>query len=347
MVKVTTPLKHQEIVDYNEEGHPVKKIGSSFYRGDNVNLNPYLRDFRRDDFLEKFVMKGWMPESRFIDHNTRITAFGSCFAENITKYLSALGFSLSRQRNPDIYISTMGEGLVNVHALAQQFEWALDDVAPPEGLWQGFKAEEFGYDEDIRQRTRDAMLGTDFFIITLGLSEVWYDEMTGGVFWRAVPRDRYDPQRHKFKVCSLAETKDKLELINNCIRRHVPHAKVLFTLSPVPLAATFRPASCLTANSSSKAILRACLDEFLRDNQAEINQRLFYFPSYEIIMDLFFSRYIPDGRHPHSQIIQIIMKLFEATYCDTSLSISEVSDLYHENRKDNGKIAFEDAEGRA
>jgi hypothetical protein len=52
----------------------------------------------------------------------------------------------------------MGEGLVNVHALAQQFEWALENMAPPRGLWHGFKCEEFGYDEKLRVKTREAFL---------------------------------------------------------------------------------------------------------------------------------------------------------------------------------------------
>jgi hypothetical protein len=126
----------------------------------------------------------------------------------------------------------------------------------------------------IRQRTRKAFLETDFFIITLGLSEVWYDEISGGTFWRAVPLNVYDETRHKFRVCTHAETKEKIERIYHLIKKHIPNSKVLFTLSPVPLAATFRPISCITANSSSKAILRAALDEFIRENQTDVNNTL-------------------------------------------------------------------------
>ena len=44
------------------------------------------------------------------------------------------------------------------------------------------------------------------------------------------------------------------------MRKHVPHASVVLTLSPVPLAATFRGVSCVTANAASKATLRAAVD---------------------------------------------------------------------------------------
>jgi GSCFA family len=232
----------------------------------------------------------------------------------------------------------MGEGLVNVHAIAQQFEWALENIVPPLGLWHGYKCEEFGYDEDIRQKTRDVFLSTDFFILTLGLSEIWYDEQTGGIFWRAVPKEHYDESRHKFRVCSFAETTERLERIYALIRKHVPDAKVLFTLSPVPLAATFRPVSCLTANSTSKAILRAALDEFYRNHLDVLNQSLFYFPSFEIVSELFFVRYEEDGRHPLPLIIDVIMHLFEAVYCYGSITIEHVEAMYQEMRDLNAKL---------
>jgi hypothetical protein len=232
----------------------------------------------------------------------------------------------------------MGEGLVNVHAIAQQFEWALENIVPPQGLWHGYKCEEFGYDEGIRQKTRDVFLSTDFFILTLGLSEIWYDEQTGGIFWRAVPKEYYDESRHKFRVCTFAETKERLEKIYELIRKHVPNAKLLFALSPVPLAATFRPVSCLTANSTSKAILRAALDEFYRNHLDVLNQTLFYFPSFEVVSELFFVRYEEDGRHPLPAIIDLIMHLFAAVYCSGSPTIEQVEAMYQEMRGLNAKL---------
>ncbi|WP_081852934.1 GSCFA domain-containing protein [Bosea sp. 117] len=334
-IKQTTDLSQQEVISFNLDSETPKSIGSSFFRGENCNLNPYHKDFIRNDFLKK-TLKGWTPDAPVINKSTKITAFGSCFASNIAKHLSGVGYNLTKDRHPDIYISKMGEGLVNIHSLYQQFAWALEDVAPPTGLWHGFKAEEFGYDEDVRKRTREAFLDTDFFIITLGLSEVWYDEVTGGIFWRAVPRQNYDPSRHKFRVCSFAETKAGLEAIYQAIRKHVPNAKLLFTLSPVPLAATFRPVSCITANSASKAILRAALDEFMREHDDERSKNLFYFPSYEIVNDLFFCRFSSDGRHPYDEIIDVIMSSFELFFCETNLTMEELTQKYLQVRKLNG-----------
>lgn len=330
----------QELLTHTPKGEAPKAIGSSFFRGETCNFNPYLKDHRSADFLERFLLRGWTPTEPSIGKDTRITAFGSCFAENITKHLQGIGYTTSKDRAPDIYLSSMGEGLVNVHSLLGQLEWALEGVDPPDGLWHGYKAEQYGADEKMRARTRSVLLETQFFIITLGLSEVWYDAQTNGVFWRAVPVEHYDPARHHFRVCTMAETKAALQRIHQIIRRHVPDAKLLFTLSPVPLAATFRPVGCISANSASKAILRAALDEMLREAGPGLNHDLFYWPSYEIITDLFFFRYGPDGRHPQAPIIQFIMHLFEAIHCTSGTTMIEAAELYQATRKANAQLAF-------
>jgi len=306
---------NQEIVSYENEGTK-KKIGSSFYRGKNINLNPYLSDRENKNFIEKYLLKGLIPSVKPIAKSTKITAFGSCFAENITKHLTSRGYSLSKNQDPNIYISSMGEGMVNVHAILQQFKWALENEEIPQGLWHNSSTQEFELDEKIRAKTREVFLKTEFFIITLGLSEIWYDDETGGVFWRAVPVSKFDEKKHRFRVATFLETKDALQRIIDIIQKHNPRAKVLFTLSPVPLAATFRDVCCISANSASKAILRAALDEVFRENLRDFNDKLFYFPSYEIVNELFAFKYCEDGRHPRKEIVDFITSLFENTFCN-------------------------------
>jgi len=126
-----------------------------------------------------------------------------------------------------------------------------------------------------------------------------------------------------------------LQSIYDIVRKFVPRAKVLFTLSPIPLAATFRPVSCMTANSASKAILRAALDEMLRDNAADLNQTLFYFPSYEIAQELFPKRFQDDGRHPSPPILATIMKIFEGVYCDNETTLADAHDRFIRARARN------------
>jgi len=308
---------------------------ASWHRGDTVNYFPRRYDFSSNTFLQDYVLKGWIPKTPILTRGMKITAFGSCFAANITRHLSNIGFDLSSNRDPDIYISRIGDGLVNTASILGQFEWALENKHQPHDLWHGFKAEGFGYDEDIRVRTRDVFLGTEFFIITLGLSEVWYDAVTGGAFWRSVPETEFDASRHKFRVMSMAETKADIARIYELIRTHVPNAKVLFTVSPIPLAATFRDVSCLTANHVSKSILRAALDEFLRDNQAAVNQSLFYFPSMEIVQFGFADPWGLDCRHPSNSVLDTVMKTFEASFCVGEGTLADANAMFAMFRAQN------------
>jgi hypothetical protein len=250
---------------------------------------------------------------------------------NVGEHLSKLGFDIAKDRQPDIYISQMSEGLVNVPSILQQLEWAFGYREPPANMWHGYKTEEFGLDEGVRMRTQDVLRQTDVFILTFGLSEVWYDEVTGGIFWRAVPMRQYDASRHKFRVLSFAETKQGLSSIYDIIRKEVPGAKVIMTLSPIPLAATFRTQSCIVSNAASKALLRAALDEFFRE-QPVAGAELFYFPAYEMITNLFSVPFAEDGRHPHQFIIDAVMRTFEAYFCATSLTKQDAEVALREAR---------------
>lgn len=289
----------------------------TWFRGAHCNFNPTLKNLHNVDAVMNHVLRGWVPEAPSITPETNIVAFGSCFAEHISQWLAKRNFNVLNQKDGawgDTYIARFGEGMANSHAVLQQFEWALEGKAFAETLWHDKDATFQDYNEDIRQHTKAALLATDLYIITLGLSEVWSHKATGDVFWRAVPQDVYDPKLHEFRVSTHSENLENLRKIHKIIRAHNPAAKIMFTLSPVPLVATFRPISCITANAASKAILRAALDEFLNAAQP-LDAHLHYWPSYEIVMDVFQNRWSDDRRHIKPQILDYIMTAFEHIWC--------------------------------
>ncbi|HEY9348946.1 MAG TPA: GSCFA domain-containing protein, partial [Inquilinus sp.] len=295
-----------------------RKASATFFRGETTNFYPTDKSLERSSVVSDYFAKGWMPAERFVTKDTPIVAFGSCFADNISRYLHKAGFNILTKRDNLAYVSNMGDGMVNTFAIRQQFEWAWLGKTPQADLWHGYDASQFGYDEAVRLRTKALFDEAELFVITLGLSEVWYDEPTGEVFWRAVPKDKYDPARHKFRVTSHAENLENLQAIHALIRGFRPDATVLFTVSPIPLTATFRPVTCLSANAVSKAILRAAMDEFFRRN-APSDPRLFYFPSYDIVMHGFSHQWRDDRRHVYSHVLDFNMKVFERYYCRTEM----------------------------
>lgn len=295
----------------------------TWFRGEHCNFNPKRKNLRRPRDVIAHVLHGWLPEAPLIGPETRIAAFGSCFAEHISVWLSRRRFSVLTRKDGAFrqsYLVQFGEGMVNTFALRQQFEWAFEGKRTEGELWHGYDARAFGYDETVRSATRALFDQTDVFVITLGLSEVWYDSVTGGVLWRAVPRDKYDPARHRFRVSSVEENRANIRAIYDLMRTFRPDAKVIFTLSPIPLVATFRPVSCITANSVSKAILRVAVDEVLRDVRHE--GHAFYWPSYEIVTDVFDWHWMPDRRHVKGEVLDFVMALFEAHWCRGQPSMS-------------------------
>ena len=305
------PVFEFEVDGVRQQAH------KTWYRGENSHFNPSVENMQTVNAVADHVLAGWVPPEPSITHKTNIVAFGSCFAEHITSWLAKSNFNVLNRKDGDwgeTYIARFGEGMVNSHAILQQFEWALEGKAFTEELWHDKDAASLGIDEAIRLQTQGALMASDFFIITLGLAEVWSDKASGDVFWRAVPEDKYDPAKHEFRVTTHGENLENLNRIYQLIRKHRPSAKIMFTLSPIPLVATFRPVSSITANAASKAILRAALDEFLRAHQPD-DADLHYWPSYEIAMDVFANRWSEDRRHIKPKILEYIMTLFEHTWC--------------------------------
>lgn len=319
-----------------QDGVKVKK-SAGFFRGDSTNFYPNEASFEQDNVVSEYFVKGWMPPAPFITKETPIAAFGSCFAANISRYLHERGFNVLTKKENKAYVTAMGEGIVNTFAIRQQFEWAWLGKTPEVSLWHGYSAEAFGYDEEIRKETKDLFDRVDVFVITLGLSEVWYDEPSGEVFWRAIPLNLYDPTRHKFRVSTVAENLENLRVIYRLIREYRPDAAIVFTISPIPLQATFRDVSCLAANAVSKSVLRVAVDELYRELSPS-DPKLFYFPSYEIVMYLFNNVWQVDRRHVQAPVLQFNMQIFERYFCESTLDDAALLKSFRTTRNNDLRI---------
>ena len=298
----------------DRNGHQTVFNGS-WYRGPHTNFIPAKAETQAtEDSVDQFIMRGWGPESPFVNKSTRITAFGSCFAQYIGNFLHRRGYNvLAKHLNLQSHIIRFGEGMVNTFAILQQLQWALEGKHFPENLWFSETKEIASIDPVIQAETREIIQNTELFIMTLGLSEIWYDKRSGDALWRAVPADLFDEKIHGFRVSSHQENYENLVKIVALIRSAKPRAKIIFTVSPVPLMATFRPISCLTASSVSKSILRSAVDELMRAHASDSD--LFYFPSFEIVKEFFADPYKPDNRHPKDEIVHFIMQTFERHFC--------------------------------
>jgi hypothetical protein len=101
-------------------------------------------------------------------------------------------------------------------------------------------------------------------------------------------------------------------------------ARLVLTVSPVPLNASFEYESAIVADCVSKSTLRVVADQFLRGDA----QRTFYWPSFEMV------RWIgahttgrsygdDDGntRHVNDDLIRMIVELFLETHGEDALVV--------------------------
>ena len=290
-----------------------RRHATSYFRGEHTNFHPRDSSFRLKNFVATHLVKGLVPPTPFLNLSSEIVALGSCFASHISNYLFERGYNVGTKQPSSAYVTMMSDGIVNTFALLQQFEWAWEGKHPTQSLWYGYDAKQLGYDENVRLATKALFDAADCFIITFGLSEIWYDEPTGEVFWRAIPIKHFDPARHKFRVAGFSENLTNIERLYHLIRTYNPDARIILTLSPISLQATFRPIPCVVANAESKAILRAALGEFLRNTQ---DDKLFYFPSYEIVESCFNHPHLNDRVHVHTHVLDFNMAVFERYFCD-------------------------------
>ena len=148
-----------------------------YNRGPGCNFYPGPENLAEPNALEKYILHGWVPEKPFITKDNVVTAFGSCFAEYIIDYLKRNHYNMSPE-NDKPYVIHYGAEIVNTFSIAQQFEWSWEDKEFSEGLWITREKLHLKYDVPNKLATKDRFNKTDVFIITLGLSEIWYNKRT-------------------------------------------------------------------------------------------------------------------------------------------------------------------------
>lgn len=243
----------------------------------------------------------------------RIATGGSCFAQHIARNLPEHGLNYfvaetappgtpaehAHERNFTVFSARYGN-LYTARQLVQLFDRAFGSFTPileswpraEGGLVDPFRPQiepkGFATIDELRAdraehfaAVRRMLTELDVFVFTLGLTEGWRDKEDGAVLPLApgVAGGEWDPARYEFVNFSAAEvTADLLAFLDRLARIN-PRAKVILTVSPVPLVATYEPQHVLAATVYSKSVLRVAAEEVRR-----ARSNVAYFPSYEIIV---------------------------------------------------------------
>ena len=249
---------------------------SSWYVGRKVNIFPDKTEDFKDlvQLVEKYVIKGWAPDKKPFAKDSKLLTLGSCFATRLREYLG--------ERSKWMDNIWVPSGFNNTFALRQFIEWCLTGSQSSDAYW--YDEHERGgaikwTPKDEQENYKRAFLEADGFVFTFGLAEVWSDKETGGVFWRGVPQKMFDAERHEYRLTTVEENEENILRTIDLIKQNCGDKPIILTLSPVPLKATFKNVSCMTADCVSKSILRVAIDNVTAKKIAGV----YYWPSFEIV----------------------------------------------------------------
>lgn len=258
-----------------------------------------------DKFKSRDLYDGNFP---LIRRDDRIASAGSCFAANVIAPLEAAGFHYERTELFPYPLSTLPENLGygkfsarygNIYT-ARQFRQLLERAdggfVPQENLWiidgkyidpfrPGLRYPALAWDEfqELQaahlRAVKAAFTNASLTIFTLGLTEAWISAADGAVFptCPGTVGGLFDPERHRFVNFSVQDVVNDLTQAFWTIRGWNPQARIIVTVSPVPLVATATKQHVVSATIRSKSVLRAAADEVASLDFVE------YFPAYEII----------------------------------------------------------------
>jgi tetratricopeptide (TPR) repeat protein len=237
-----------------------------------VGRYPETQDFTGDlrKLIRNHIAVNLNSAPKFIDKATRFFTMGSCFARNLSKNLTESGYT-SHHMEISEYINTTFANRVFV-------DWLRDaDIDPTirsrlvELLPPGWS----------KENTLQAIKSSNVFILTLGVAPAFFDRDTGSF---VLPRpsalnSRALAEKYLFRTTSVKDNVDNVLYLIDFIRSVSPGIKIVVTVSPVPLLASFEFESAVQADCLSKSTMRLVAHEVVNNSNLP---DIFYWPSFEI-----------------------------------------------------------------
>ena len=324
---------------------PITKLSAS-EAIEQVKSNPNGRWPKRGELnrLSPMAQPAFTPGFTLPKGGTIFT-IGSCFARNVERALKDRGFRLPAldvlAKDPEF--ASVGSRVLNNYgapSICNEIKWAFEDDTDEEACfyqmgngWVDLHLQNTmrPAELDVVRLRRDAIRTAyrsiaecDAVIITLGLSEVWFDTQTG-YYLNMAPRRamlRADPDRFELHVMSFEETINNLREAVDLIReKGRPDVRIVLTVSPVPLTATYRETDVMIANTYSKSVLRTAAEEIVQTYDC-----VDYFPSFEsITLSERSHAYLDDEIHVSQEIIDLNIGRMVKAYTgdDSTLTLQE------------------------
>lgn len=254
-----------------------------------------------------------------IDHRSKLMLLGSCFSQNIGQKLLDGNFNV--ELNPFGVLYNPLSIAKSLQLLLDKKQFAESDLFEDRGVYNSFSHHSSFSSDDRNEclkninesidRASSKLENLDYLIITFGTAYVFSLKETDEVVSNChkVPASLFDRRR-----LSVAEIIDEWGGLLQKMREVNPKLKVIFTVSPIR-----HWKDGAHGNQLSKSILLLAIDEL--QNQ---EKNVFYFPSYELVLDDLrdYRFYASDMLHPNEIAIDYIWQHFSEMYfCGDTMGI--------------------------
>lgn len=282
-----------------------------------------------------------------LNSTDKFFCIGSCFARNIEEHLiySRMEVLSKRVYSPLEEWSNRPNAFMNKYTLSSmlnELRWVTEpvDVSADmffevDGGWldpqlspaahptsfERVVERRYYLSNEVFSRVRQA----DVVVVTLGLVEAWFDNMTGLWLNGSPPlrNIKAQPGRFSFTVTSVAQNRDWLEQVRRALKALNPAARIIVTVSPVPMDTTFSARDSAVAHTLSKARLRVVADEFVQQYEDAD-----YFPSFEMVsLAPRVISFADDNIHPLDATVGEVVRSFMRTFVDDA---PQAVEGYHE-----------------
>jgi len=253
--------------------------------------------------VKRYVIGPGEPADHFLADNACGFTMGSCFAARIARELSRLG-------QPTLHMQ-LAETVNTTFANLEFLRWLMGE---DDGAYRDFFEREVAMRKVQKEDMLRSLATADFVIYTLGVAPAFFSRASG----RFAPHEAEDFRQfeflaeHHYRTSTLEENLANLREIHALLRKARPGVKLVITVSPVPLSATFEMGSAIVADCVSKSILRAAAHEYMK----EAGDGSYYWPSFEIVRWLgghigrVFGNDDGNNHHVSDELVTMIVELF-------------------------------------
>jgi hypothetical protein len=259
------------------------------------------------------------PFEKQLNIRDRVMLAGSCFTDHISKRLSQYKFKVLENPNGILFNpASISQSVVNYISRKQ---YTASDLFYFNELWNSWEHHtQFSHPvkhnclQEINASSSAAhhFLGnTNWIIITLGSSFVYElkDNSHGGMAGQVAANCHKVPAQHfNHRLLLYGEVEDYLGSMVSSLKKFNPGINIIFTISPVR---HYREG--LVENNRSKALLHSGVHSMVQEHE-----NVFYFPSYELIIDDLrdYRFYAEDLVHPNYQATNYVWEKFTEAVID-------------------------------